>query len=133
MDYKLKYLKYKAKYLKLKKDQEAGDLPIEILGKTNVLFRGIKKMFKSSETTDSEIKEINRIVNEYNLLVDLPRDKNKIIVRDFLDSIKNKINTSQDEKFKKDLNYLLKKHYMCKKYTLNVYDVDECFSAPVKN
>jgi len=52
-------------------------------------------MFKSNATIDKEVKKINRIINQYDLLKCLPRDnKNQIQVKEFLDSIRNKKNKS---------------------------------------
>jgi hypothetical protein len=42
--------------------------------------------------------------------------------------LKKEIKKLQDDKEKlKYLNYFLGKHYMCKKYTSFVYDVERCF------
>jgi len=142
MDYKLKYLKYKLKYLELKEQQAGADFSgadffeVPKLGIYDTLFKG--RMLKSDKTIDKEVDKINRIINEHDLLKDLQRnEKGQVKVKEFLDSIKNKIKTdqTQDTKKKEELNYLLENHKICKKLTSFVYDVDKCFTVrvPVAN
>lgn len=112
-----------------------------VVGSTKLITKGIqavgreiKKTIKSDEVTNDEIKEINRIIIKYHLLTDdVYNEDNKIDVELFLNKIKRQIKilklTTNNYEItkKKDLNYLLGKHYMCKGNGIFVYENNDCF------
>jgi len=151
MDYKTKYLKYKSKYFDLKNEIEGGGLIVGAIAApfvalagiakgTQLLARNIKKMSKSEATTQEEINKIAEIVKKLKKHEKYPENKtvvgtnNKAMAVDkflaFVNDLKKKDEAENISKLAvtiTDLDFLLGKHYMCKKSQMSVfYDINEC-------
>jgi len=139
--YKMKYLKYKYKYFELKHKLEGGDGELELLGRAGQgvgrIFKKVGKSILGSigvgkvKSPKEERLEIRRIINKYNLTDGVKKnEKGEYEVRSFLDNLHKKIKEATDDTIKKDLNYVLGKHYMCKGMSVSafwVYDQKDCF------
>lgn len=152
MDYRSKYLKYKEKYLEYKKKSSLMENASNIMKKPiagitklgDYATRDIRQIAKKVSGKEAkEIEEINRIVDYLKSDPDYPKSDKQMNVSKFLEFVKNKLSSIKKEMNEKDkypqekidemqktvndLNYLLKKHYMCKNYqTSFVYNVPEC-------
>jgi hypothetical protein len=118
-NYKIKYFKYKCKYLELKDQTQYILFIIKNYPKN--------KIFKLS---NQEITKINNIVNKYKLIENVTKENNLYNIQSFLNNLQNAIKNAQTDIEKKELNYVLEKHYICcNNKPCKEYDVKECFTT----